>query len=53
MDTKRISLLLLSVIVAFIVYFLPLPLEPAAKIVLSVMFFGMILWVSETIPGPP
>lgn len=50
MDKKKFFYLLISVVVAIIVYLLPIPINPQAHVILAIMMFAMIAWFAEALP---
>lgn len=48
--TYKRKILFISLTVSAIVPFLPLPLEPAAKIALGIFIMALLLWMTEAIP---
>ena len=48
--TKRYAIILISLIVAIMVYFAPTGLNPQAHLVLVIMIFAMLLWFTEALP---
>lgn len=49
-DNRRFALIGLAILLGFIAYGLPLSLPPLAQIVLGIIVFAFVLWVSEAIP---